>query len=300
MGDSRTGDLFAPDPSDLPENPQPLPYRRGTPPAWDSIRPILVGTLGWSFPDWIGRFYPMGLPRADMLGYYSDHFPIVEVNSTYYRIPPPAVTEQMARKTPAGFRFTVKGPQVLTHEQTLDPEAMAAFRDCLAPLSAAGKLDGVLLQFPWSFRPGAASWDLLRGARREIPDVPLAIEFRHEGWARPETFTQLRDLGLGYCVVDEPKLPGLMPPVVELTSPIGYVRFHGRNQATWWAREPGKDRYDYLYSDAELREWTEKIHDLARRAEKVYVFFNNCHAGQAARNAALMQELLLRDAGGAI
>ena len=300
MGDSRTGDLFASDPSNLPANPPLLPYRRGAPPAWDSTRSILVGTSGWSFPDWIGRFYPMGLPRADMLGYYSDHFPTVEVNSTYYRIPPPAVTEQMARKTPPGFRFTVKGPQVLTHEQTLDPEAMAAFRDCLAPLSDAGKLDGVLLQFPWSFRPGAASWDLLRGARREIPDLPLAIEFRHEGWARPETFTKLRDAGLGYCVVDEPKLPGLMPPVVELTSPIGYVRFHGRNQATWWAREPGRDRYDYLYSDAELREWTEKIHDLARRAEKVYVFFNNCHAGQAARNAALMQELLLRDAGGAM
>ena len=83
-----------------------------------------------------------------------------------------------------------------------------------------------------------------------------------------------------------------MPPVVELTSPIGYVRFHGRNSANWWGRGGG-DRYDYLYSDTELRDWVAKIHDLAARAEKVYVFFNNCHAGQAARNAALMQQLLL-------
>ena len=298
MGDSRTGDLFAPDPSDLPENPPPKPYRRGAQPSWDSNRRILVGTSGWSFPDWIGRFYPLGLPRADMLGYYADQFPVVEVNSTYYRIPPPAVTEQMARKTPPGFRFTVKGPHELTHERRLDPETMAAFRACLEPLAAADKLDGVLLQFPWSFRPGQASWELLRGARREIPDTPLTVEFRNDGWARPGTFSQLRDLDLGYCVVDEPRLPGLMPPTVELTTTVGYVRFHGRNYQNWWAREGNKDRYDYLYSDAELREWTEKIHDLARQAEKVYVFFNNCHAGQAAKNAALMQELLLRDAGG--
>ncbi|HWN81393.1 MAG TPA: DUF72 domain-containing protein [Candidatus Udaeobacter sp.] len=297
MGDSRTGDLFAPDPSDLPANPPQASRRRG-PPAWDSNRQILVGTSGWSFPDWIGRFYPLGLPRTDMLGYYAEHFPIVEVNSTYYRIPPPAVTEQMARKTPPGFRFTVKGPHELTHEQRLDPEAMAAFRECLLPLAESGKLDGVLLQFPWSFRPGPASWELLGGARRAIADVPLTIEFRHEGWAQPSTFNRLRELDLGYCVVDEPKLPGLMPPLVETTSPIGYVRFHGRNSQNWWAREGGRDRYDYLYSDAELREWTVKIHELAQRAEKVYVFFNNCHAGQAARNAALMQELLLSDAGG--
>src|SRR4029453_16780418 len=104
MGDSRTGDLFAPD-SDLPENPPPLPYRRGAKPSWDANPRILLGPSRWSFPDWIGRFYPLGLPRADMLGYYADHFPTVEVNSTYYRIPPPAVTEQMARKTPSGFRL---------------------------------------------------------------------------------------------------------------------------------------------------------------------------------------------------
>jgi uncharacterized protein YecE (DUF72 family) len=86
-----------------------------------------------------------------------------------------------------------------------------------------------------------------------------------------------------------------MPPIVELTTPIAYVRFNGRNYQHWWSRDAGHDRYDYLYTEAELKEWAEKIETLARSAEKTYVFFNNCHAGQAARNAALMQELLLRE-----
>jgi uncharacterized protein YecE (DUF72 family) len=229
-----------------------------------------------------------------MLGYYSEHFPAVEINSTYYRIPSPGVMERMEQKTPPGFRFVVKAPQIVTHERQLAPEAVAAFRDCLEPLRAASKLDGVLLQFPWAFRREPASEHYLAAARAELPDLPLWVEFRHASWATPGTFDRLREDGLGYCVVDEPRLRGLMPPVVELTSPAGYVRFHGRNAAHWWNRsEGGSLRYDYLYSDAELSDWVAKIHDLAARAEKVYVFFNNCHAGQAARNAQLMQQLLL-------
>jgi uncharacterized protein YecE (DUF72 family) len=274
----------------FPELSTPAPA-----PAWVPDQRILVGTSGYSFADWVGRFYPARIPRSEMLPYYSEHFPVVEVNTTFYRIPHPRVMEQMEKKTPPGFRFLVKGPQSLTHERRLDAESIAAFQDCLEPLRAAGKLDGVLLQFPWSFKPDSNSWRLLAGARQGLSEHKLFVEFRHASWDQPETFTRLRDHALGYCVVDEPRLEGLMPPVVELTSPAGYVRFHGRNSATWWGRGRG-DRYDYLYSDAELREWVGKIHDLAARAERVYVFFNNCHAGQAARNAQLMQQLLLAEA----
>ncbi len=296
MSDRVTRDLFAPDPQEPEPVREPSPQgemRSGTP-AWDPDRKILVGTSGYSFSDWIGPFYPFRLPRSEMLPFYTRHFPIVEVNSTYYRVPPPRVTEQMARKTPPGFRFTVKAPRTLTHERRLDTAEIAAFRDCLDPLDAAGKLDGVLLQFPWSFRPSAGSRCLLAGARAALPEWPLFAEFRNAAWSQPETFALLRDVDIGYCVVDEPNLKGLMPPVIELTAPQGYVRFHGRNTANWWGRGEG-DRYDYLYSPSELSEWVGKIHDLALRAEKVYVFFNNCHAGQAARNAQLMQELLLRE-----
>jgi len=290
--------------SERSRRPMPAPAQTGLPfpelaatppPAWNPDQRILVGTSGYSFADWVGSFYPPRTPRSEMLPYYTEHFPAVEVNSTFYRTPAPRMMEQMEKKTPAGFHFLVKAPQSLTHERRVDSESIAAFRDCLEPLRIAGKLDGVLLQFPWSFKSDLKSWRLLEIARRELTAVPLFVEFRHVSWAQPETFTRLRDQALGYCVVDEPRLEGLMPPVVELTSPAGYVRFHGRNYANWWGRGHG-DRYDYLYSDAELREWVGKIHDLSARAEKVYVFFNNCHAGQAARNAQLMQQLLLAEA----
>ncbi len=108
----------------------------------------------------------------------------------------------------------------------------------------------------------------------------------------------LRERSLGYCAVDEPALPGLVPPVVHLTTDVGYVRFHGRNEATWWASGRGTgggDRYDYDYSERELNEWVLRIADLAAKAKQTYLFFNNCHAGQAARNARLMEELLRRN-----
>lgn len=307
-----TGDLFAPDPPDpSPGRPRRRPAAARSSAArgervWDPSARIAVGTSGYSFRDWVGSFYPLGLPPREMLAYYTDHFPVVEVNSTYYRIPPPQVMEQMEKKTPPGFRFTVKAPRVITHEQRLDPEAIAEFQACLAPLADAGKLDGILLQFPWSFRPGPGSRGLLTGTREALPEHRLFAEFRNAAWNRPETFAELKDAGIGYCVVDEPTLPGLMPSTVALTTPIGYVRFHGRNRANWWSSRAGRGdgdeergrnrdllRYDYLYSNAELSEWALKIQELAKKAEKVYVFFNNCHAGQAARNAALMQAMLL-------
>jgi uncharacterized protein YecE (DUF72 family) len=230
-----------------------------------------------------------------MLPFYSQRFPVVEVNTTFYRVPAARTMERMERKTPPRFRFLVKAPRTFSHERSLDRETLAAFQDCITPLAAAGKLDGVLLQFPWSFKPDSKTWRFLADARRDLSASPLFVEFRHEDWARPETFSRLRDNDLGFCVVDEPRLAGLMPPVVELTSPAGYVRLHGRNVANWWQPrgKGGSDRYDYLYSEPELNEWVGKIRELAARADKVYVFFNNCHAGQAAKNAQLMQQLLL-------
>ncbi len=268
------------------------------PPAWDPDQRILVGTSGYSFADWIGPFYPQSMSPARMLPFYSERFPVVEVNSTFYRVPNPRTMELMEKKTPAGFRFVVKAPRTLSHERKLEPESIAAFRDCLEPLRNAGKLDGVLVQFPWSFKPEVESWRLLEGTRRDLPELPIFVEFRHADWARPETFAHLRNQELGFCVVDEPRFASLMPPVVELTTASGYVRLHGRNGATWWRPrgQGGGDRYDYLYSEAELHEWVGKIRALASRAEKVYVFFNNCHAGQAARNAQLMQQLLIAEA----
>jgi uncharacterized protein YecE (DUF72 family) len=254
---------------------------------------ILVGTSGYSFADWVGPFYPPGTKSGDYLGYYARHFGCVEVNSTYYRIPSPRVMELMERKTPEGFRFMVKLNQAMTHESSADEALYREFLAVLRPLKDAGKYDGLLAQFPWGFKKTDANKAHLERLRALLPDEPLWAEFRHDSWMHPRLPEWLRERAIGYCAVDEPHLPGLVPPVTHLTTDAGYVRLHGRNEKTWWGRGGG-DRYDYDYAERELAEWVDRIRALAEKAKQTYVFFNNCHAGQAARNAKLMEELLRR------
>jgi len=252
---------------------------------------ILVGTSGYSFDDWVGPFYPPGMKSGEYLSYYARFFPVVEVNSTYYRILHPRVLEQMERKTPAGFRFVVKLHRSMTHEGSRDAPTYRAFLEALEPLKRAGKYDGLLAQFPWGFQRTPAGEQHLKALRALLPDEPLWAEFRHRSWITRGLADELRASDIGYCAVDEPALQGLVPPITLLTSRDAYVRFHGRNARTWWGRGGG-DRYDYNYSEQELSEWVRKVSDLASQARRTYLFFNNCHAGQAARNATLMQELL--------
>ncbi len=256
--------------------------------------PILIGTSGYSFLDWVGPFYPPGTPRGGMLLYYAQRFPIVEVNSTYYRIPPPRTLEQMEAKTPPGFEFVVKLFQDMTHKGSTDPALYRDFHAALEPLRRAGKFRGLLAQFPWSFRNTEDSRKHLAFLRSAFPDDPLHAEFRRSEWDRPDVYGFLRDQGIGYCCVDEPALPGLMPPRIAATTDIAYVRFHGRNAGTWWSGDSAQ-RYHYDYSAEELRPWLKKIRELAERARRTYVFFNNCHAGHAASNAMLMKGLLERE-----
>lgn len=265
-----------------------------------ALAPIAIGTSGFSFDDWVGPFYPPSTRRGAMLEHYATLFSTVEVNSTYYRIPPPSTMASLDARTPPGFEFVVKAHQSMTHETVAPDEAtFDAFAACLAPLEAAHKLQGVLLQFPWAFRPTARARERLELLHERLaPHGPLFAEFRHASWIDERVFRFLDERGIGYCSVDEPALPGLVPPLARLTGSIGYVRLHGRNTTTWWGRGTG-DRYDYDYSPAELTEWLGKIRELAERSSKVHVFFNNCHAGQAARNALLMQDMVQRDLLGA-
>lgn len=289
-----SGDLF----TGFPAEEEPL--------RPDPGRRIFVGTSGYSFPDWVGPFYPPGTRSGDFLAHYARHFPAVEVNATYYRVPPPAAMAAMERKTPPGFRFMVKVNQAMTHERLLDPSLVRSFRAAIVPLKEAGKFDGLLAQFPWGFRRNEANEAHLSLLRRALEDDPLFVEFRHDSWAGADVADRLRAAGLGFCAVDEPALEGLMPPVTHVTAADAYVRFHGRNARNWWgAAERGRaaggpplsprtsgDRYDHDYGAGELKEWVEKVRDLANQARRTYLFFNNCHAGQAARSARLMQQLL--------
>lgn len=251
---------------------------------------LLIGASGYSFDDWVGPVYPKGTPKSEFLTHYTRMFPVVELNATYYRIPPARSFETMARKSPRDFLFVVKAHQEMTHAQSRETALYRTFLDAVDPLRAAGKFDGVLLQFPFGFRNEPRHRAHLAYLREALPDMRLWAEFRHESWNQEPVYDYLKRLNLGFCAVDEPALPGLMPPVAAATTDTGYVRFHGRNQATWW--QGGHERYDWDYSAEELSEWLERIRKLAAETNRTYVFFNNCYMGRAVKSARILQRLL--------
>jgi uncharacterized protein YecE (DUF72 family) len=152
------------------------------------------------------------------------------------------------------------------------------------------KLTCVLAQFPFGFFPNRENIGYLERFRDEMADFPLVFEFRNRTWMKEQTFQFLEKHGVGFCIVDEPKLPKLMPYLPKVTSKIGYFRFHGRNPN--WFNVPLNVRYDYLYNERELKEFIPDIKDTSQKTAKTLIFFNNCHAGSAAKNAAQMAKLL--------
>ncbi len=231
-----------------------------------------------------------------MLEYYADRFTAVEIDSTYYAIPAPALFASMAARTPTPFRFTVKAPGSITHlpEDGVPTQAdLDAFHEALQPLARSGKLGAVLAQFPNAFRPSRDAFGRLELLRREWPDVRLVAEFRHRDWQKDAVLRIVGGLGIGWCNVDEPQFASLMRPDAQVTSQVGYVRFHGRNAAKWWKQErTSAERYDYLYSTEELVHWLPRIAEVAERTDETYVFFNNHRNGQAATNARQLADLL--------
>ncbi|MCE5325066.1 MAG: DUF72 domain-containing protein [Planctomycetaceae bacterium] len=242
---------------------------------------FIIGTCGYSFGDWVGNFYPVQARAADMFDLYARQFSAVELNFTYYRMPAAATMDALARKSPAGFEFWVKANQDTTHKQLR--EAARPFLEALAPMSAAGKLAGVLLQFPQSFRRTVANRKYLAAVCDDMASVPLAVEFRHCSWQDEAATQSLRERGVLLVVPDVPDLAELYHHAPAATAGAGYFRLHSRDAAKWHAGYAA--RYDYNYSDAELEEIARGWSSLEPPAEKVYAFFNNCHAGQAAANA---------------
>lgn len=259
---------------------------------------LKIGTSGFSFEDWRGTVYPQEIKKQDMLSFYEKElgFDTLEVNYTYYQLPFPRTMEAMARKTSENFTFVVRSHKEMTHEiwdeekKLLDTsDVFEKFRFGLQPLIDYKKLGCVLLQFPSFFWPNKENKDYLIRCREMLKDLPLVIEFRNSAWVKEETFTLLRENNFGYCTVDEPQIPRLMPFVPEVTSKIAYIRLHGRNKN--WYNAPVSERYNYLYSDVELNEFVPRIREIGRRADVTYLFFNNCHGGAAAKNALKMKEL---------
>ena len=255
-----------------------------------AVAGVYVGTSGYSFQDWVGTFYPPGTPRGKMFEYYLKHFPCVEINASYYRVLPPSVTAQIGARAPVGYPIVVKAHKSLTHDRHEVQSHIDAWIESVKPLVERDQMAGVLAQFPYSFKLSEQSLDHLKRTRELLADYPYFAEFRHVGWLRPDVFGFLQEQGINYVSVDEPELPNLVPPTPVVTGDTLYVRFHGRNADNWWGG--GGDRYDYRYTKAELTEWLEKIKKLRGKARSTFLFFNNCHVGQAADNAQMMLSLL--------
>lgn len=262
---------------------------------------IDIGTSGFSFDDWKGIIYPQHLKKEDWLSYYEKvlGFHTLEVNFTYYTLPSPRTLEGMSRKTSDTFQFVVKAFKGMTHEMKdttflNNKQTFDAFTHSLKPLIDARKLGCVLAQFPFSFYPRSDNFDYLKRFKERMGDIPLVIEFRNRQWLKEKTLRFLEEHRMGYCTVDEPRLPQLMPFHPESTSNIGYFRFHGRN--TNWFNVPTSVRYDYLYSKEELHEFLSPIKMIASKTKRVFIFFNNCHAGSAVKNATLLICMIEEDA----
>lgn len=255
-----------------------------------SATKIWVGTSGYSFQDWIGTFYPPGTARGKMFDYYVKHFPAAEINASYYRILHPKIMEQIGAKAPEGYPIIVKTHKTLTHDRHEMEKHVPEWLESVKPLVERRQMAGALAQFPYSFKLSSANLAHLKRSRELLSDYRYFVEFRHSGWMRPDVFAFLRENNIEFVSVDEPALRGLLPPTPVVTGHVLYVRFHGRNAENWWGG--GGDRYDYNYSKAELTEWLEKIKKLREKAAETYLFFNNCHRGQAAINGATMLELL--------
>jgi len=300
------------------------------------VAEIRIGTCSWADEALAKHFYPPGTRPAERLAYYAEHFDTVEVDSTYYRLPADEMVERWAERTPDGFVMHVKAfglmtrhpvrleslPTDLRAEAPVDDkgrvdrpprefrgEVFRRFLSALQPLRSHGKLGGILFQFPSYVVRKDASLDYLRWAREQLGDDEMLVEFRHSSWleedARDETLRFLEELGATHVVVDAPRIENaknLVPTVLALTSPTLYVRFHGRNASTWNKRGgSAADRFDYLYSEDELREWVQPLRELSEQAEQAYAFFNNNatspdgrggRVAQAATNAKALRQLL--------
>jgi len=292
--------------------------------------PVRIGTCSFADDALVKHWYPKGLPAKDRLGWYAERYSTVEVDSTFYRVPEAGMVQGWADRTPPGFVMHIKAfglmtrhpvrleqlPPDLRERMPLDargrvdrpPRELRAvvfreFLGALEPLRRAGKLGGILFQLPPYVVPKPASLDYLEWAREQVGGDEMLVEFRHRDWfaevRRAEVLRWLEERRMSYVTVDAPRREGANVPetLVAATSPIAYVRFHGRNADTWNVRGgSAAARFDHLYTPGELAEWVEPLRELSGASEQTYAFFNNNNqtdgVAQAPAGAELLRELL--------
>jgi uncharacterized protein YecE (DUF72 family) len=291
---------------------------------------VRIGTCSWADDALVKHWYPTGTPARDRLRYYAERFSTVEVDSTYYRVPDEKMVRGWAERTPARFVMHVKAFGLMTRHpvklEQVPPDlreglpvddrgrvdrpprdaraaVFRAFLDVLEPLRTAEKLGGILFQMPPYVVWKPSSLDYLEWAREQVGGDAFLFEPRHRSWfaedVRAELLRFLEERRMTWVVVDAPRTGGANVPetLAAVTTPMTYVRFHGRNASTWNARGgSAAERFDYLYGEDELREWVPQLRELSNRSQEAYAFFNNNNqtngVAQAPAGAQLLRRLL--------
>ena len=266
---------------------------------------INIGLTGWGDHD---TLYEDLARKSDKLKTYSSHFPIVELDASYYAIQPERNIKKWINETPERFQFVVKIHQALTlHADFRDfsetrQELFDAFKEMLAPLQESQKLAMVLVQFPPWFDCSSQNIKYILYVKQQLQDYPMCVEFRHQSWFndqfKEETLSFLTEHQIIHAVVDEPQVKDASIPLVNrITSDIAFVRYHGRNVHGWTKKDMTDQewrdvRYLYNYNETELLDLAQKVKILEQKAKQVYVVFNNNSGGHAAQNAKTYQNIL--------
>lgn len=288
---------------------------------------VFVGTSSFADKTVIPYFYPPELPPRERLGYYARFFNTVEIDSSFYGLPSERNSFLFARKTPSDFVIHFKAFRLMTLHPTpvdslgrslrellparsndvlhnfpsdeLKERCFKMFWQALLPLKYAGKLGYILFQFPPWFKKTGENMNYLREIRLLLPEANIAIEFRNGTWTLKseleDTLSFLESQGYVFTIVDEPQVGiyGSIPPIYALTARDAYIRFHGRNREAWLKKGATvHEKFRYLYSKEELKPHAEKIEELKKHADNIYVFFNNCFAYYALKNARMFADMI--------
>ena len=255
---------------------------------------IRVGPAGWSYADWDGVVYPRKRPRGfHPLRHLARYVDLVEVNSSFYAVPRADYAARWVDEVAdrPDFRFSVKLQDVFTHRDLPETDrvfqAMAhAWLAGIEPLRASGKLCAVLVQFPVGFRRSDRADERLQRIEGAFGHLPLVLEVRHRSWFDQAALRSIEQLGYSLARIDLPPARDHPPADPARVGPIGYLRVHGRNAATWFDPRAGRDqRYDYLYTPKEVEELARIARRLDGEIGDAYVVTNNHFAGQAVTNA---------------
>ncbi len=257
---------------------------------------IRVGPAGWSYDDWAGIVYPRPKPRGfHEAGYLAQFFDTIEINSSFYHPPAEKTVRSWIRRVAHNpqFKFSAKLWQRFTHDRNANRADEKTVKEGFEPLLADGRLGALLLQFPWSFRNTKQNRAYVGGLVMMFVEYPLVLEVRHGSWNHPDVFKMLAELGVGFCNIDQPVIGKSIAPSARATAPVGYIRLHGRNYENWFtSQDHPEERYNYLYSLAELEPWVERIRSVSAQTQTTFVITNNHFGGKAIANALELIHLL--------